>query len=110
MVGLAAYDASKHALWGFTKSAALELASHGIRVNALAPGGVLTPGVIEMTGGAASEGVDPAGGVEEFTAALPLHRLADPDEIAGVALAMVSSIGSYLVGSQVVVDGGALLT
>lgn len=110
MVGLAAYDASKHALWGFTKSAALELAPHGIRVNALAPGGVLTPGVIEMTGGAASEGVDPAGGVAEFTAALPLQRLADPDEIAGVALAMVSSIGTYLVGSQVVVDGGALLT
>jgi 2-deoxy-D-gluconate 3-dehydrogenase len=110
MVGLAAYDASKHALWGFTKNTALELAPHGIRVNALAPGGVLTPGVIELTGAAASEGVDPAGGVEDFTAALPLRRLAEPDEIAVVALGMVSALGSYMVGSQVVVDGGALLT
>jgi len=110
MVGLAAYDASKHALWGFTKNAALELAPHGIRVNALAPGGVLTPGVMAMTGGTVAEGLDPAGGAEDFTAALPLRRLADPDEIAGVALAMVAPIGSYMVGSQVVVDGGALVS
>jgi 2-dehydro-3-deoxy-D-gluconate 5-dehydrogenase len=44
MVGLAAYDASKHGLWGLTKNVALELAAHGIAVNAIAPGGVATPG------------------------------------------------------------------
>ena len=110
MVGLAAYDASKHGLWGFTKNAALELAQHGVRVNALAPGGVLTPGVMEMTRGGAEGDVDPAGGVDDFVAALPTGRLADPDEIATVALAILSPIGSYMVGSQVVVDGGALLT
>jgi 2-dehydro-3-deoxy-D-gluconate 5-dehydrogenase len=43
--GLAHYDASKHGVWGFTKNVALELAEHGIWVNAIAPGGVATPGV-----------------------------------------------------------------
>ena len=45
MIGLAHYDASKHGVWGFTKNVALELAPYKIRVNAIAPGGILTPGV-----------------------------------------------------------------
>ena len=48
MVGLAHYDASKHGVWGFTKNVALELAPHKIWVNAIAPGGIATPGVAEM--------------------------------------------------------------
>ncbi len=50
MVGLAHYDASKHGVWGFTKNAALELAPHKIWVNAIAPGGILTPGVQALQG------------------------------------------------------------
>ena len=48
MVGLAHYDASKHGVWGFTKNAALELSQHKIWVNAIAPGGITTPGISKI--------------------------------------------------------------
>ena len=95
--GLAFYDASKHGLWGFTKNLALELAPHNIRVNAIAPGGVATPG----TGmGKVSE---------DFIAKIPMRRMADADEIGKVALFLASDMASYMTGSQVVADGGTLL-
>lgn len=101
MAGLAAYDASKHGVWGFLKNIALELAPHNIRVNAIAPGGVATPGVQAMTGGK----------VDEATlAAIPMHRLGDPDEIGRAAVFLASDMSSYMTGSQVVVDGGMLLS
>ncbi len=100
MVGLAPYDASKHGAWGFTKSAALELAPHGVRVNAIAPGAIATPGVAEMPG---------AGSLEEFVAAIPLGRIGTADDIATVALFLASGMSGYMTGSQVVVDGGRLL-
>ncbi|MEP7334540.1 MAG: SDR family NAD(P)-dependent oxidoreductase [Actinomycetota bacterium] len=102
MVGLAHYDASKHGVWGFTKNVALELAPHGISVNAIAPGGVLTPGVKAAQGDA----VD----VEAMARAVPMGRFADPDEVGLVALFLASDLSSYMTGSQVVVDGGMLLT
>jgi NAD(P)-dependent dehydrogenase (short-subunit alcohol dehydrogenase family) len=46
MIGLPAYDTPKHGVWGFTKNTAAELAPHGIAVNAVAPGGVITPGTV----------------------------------------------------------------
>lgn len=95
--GLAFYDASKHGLWGFTKNLALELAPHNISVNAIAPGGVATPGT--------GMGKMP----DAFIAKIPLHRLADADEIGKVALFLASDLSSYMTGSQVVVDGGTLL-
>jgi 2-deoxy-D-gluconate 3-dehydrogenase len=102
MIGLAHYDASKHGVWGFTKNVALELAPHGISVNAIAPGGVLTPGVKAAQGDA----VD----VEAMARDVPMGRFADPDEIGRVALFLASELSSYMTGSQVVVDGGMLLT
>jgi 2-dehydro-3-deoxy-D-gluconate 5-dehydrogenase len=99
MVGLAHYDASKHGAWGFTKNVALELAPHGIWVNALAPGGVLTPGVGEVEQGL----------LEAFEAAIPMGRMGVPDDIARAALFLVSDLASYVTGEQVVVDGGRLL-
>ncbi len=99
MVGLAHYDASKHGAWGFTKNVALELAEHGIRVNAIAPGGVRTPGVGEMD----------ADTLGAFEAMVPMHRMADPDEIGRVALFLASELSSYMTGAQIVVDGGRLL-
>ena len=104
-VGLAFYDASKHGLWGFTKNLALELAPHDIRVNAIAPGGVRTPG----TGLGAPANPTLAKITEAFTQKIPMHRMADADEIGTVALFLASGLSSYMTGSQIVVDGGTLL-
>lgn len=107
MVGLAHYDASKHGVWGFTKNSALELAEHRIWVNAIAPGGIATPGVAAMSQGAAAEELAKA--AEAFKARIPMHRMGEPDEIGMVALFLASDMASYMTGSQIVVDGGALL-
>lgn len=111
MVGLAHYDASKHGVWGFTKNAALELAPHNIQVNAIAPGGIQTPGVAAMQQPATSSTPEqqPAKTVEDFLAAIPMRRIGQPDEIGTVALFLASDMASYMTGSQIVVDGGALL-
>jgi 2-deoxy-D-gluconate 3-dehydrogenase len=110
MIGLAHYDASKHGAWGFTKNSALELAPHGIWVNAIAPGGITTPGVQTMQAAAPMpEGVDPRQAVEAFLARIPMRRMGEPDEIGKVALFLASDLATYLTGSQIVVDGGALL-
>lgn len=109
MVGLAHYDASKHGLWGFTKNVALELAQHKIWVNAVAPGGITTPGVAKMQA-PAQPGVDMSKVLEAFMAKIPMHRMGDPDEIGKVVLFLASDMASYMTGSQIVVDGGALLS
>lgn len=108
MVGLAHYDASKHGMWGFTKNSALELAEHNIRVNAIAPGGIATPGVAAMSKGASAEQM--AASTKAFMAKIPMHRMGEPDEIGMVALFLASDMSSYMTGSQIVVDGGALLS
>lgn len=110
-VGLAHYDASKHGVWGFTKNVALELATHKIWVNAIAPGGIMTPGVAEFQKAApAPQGVDPAKMMEQFLAKIPMHRMGEPDDIGKVALFLASDLSSYMTGQQVVVDGGVLLS
>lgn len=109
MVGLAHYDASKHGVWGFTKNCALEFAPHKIWVNAIAPGGIATPGVQEMQKPAA-KGVDMTKVMESFMNKIPMHRMGEPDEIGKVALFLASDMSSYMTGSQIVVDGGALLS
>jgi 2-deoxy-D-gluconate 3-dehydrogenase len=109
MVGLAHYDASKHGLWGFTKNVALELAQHKIWVNAIAPGGIATPGVTKMQG-PTQPGVDMKVVIDAFMAKIPMHRMGDPDEIGKVVLFLASDMASYMTGSQIVVDGGALLS
>lgn len=108
MIGLAHYDASKHGLWGFTKNTALELAEHKIWVNAIAPGGIATPGVAGMNQGASGEQAKAT--VDAFMAKIPMHRMGEPDEIGTVALFLASDMSSYMTGSQIVVDGGALLS
>lgn len=103
MVGLAHYDASKHGAWGFTKNAALEYAPHGIAVNAIAPGGVTTPGT------AALQAPDAMAALEAFLKRIPMRRMGDPDDIGKVALFLASEMSSYMTGAQIIVDGGALL-
>ena len=111
MIGLAHYDASKHGMWGFTKNSALELSQHKIWVNAIAPGGIVTPGVQAMQGAGPQADADTAKKqVEAFMAKIPMHRMGEPDEIGTVALFLASDMSNYMTGSQIVVDGGALLS
>jgi 2-deoxy-D-gluconate 3-dehydrogenase len=99
MVGLSHYDASKHGAWGFTKNVALELAPHDIRVNAIAPGGIKTPGIGDVDDET----------MASFARMIPMGRLGDPDEIGRAALFLASELSSYVTGAQLVVDGGRLL-
>lgn len=111
MVGLAHYDASKHGVWGFTKNSALELAEHKIWVNAIAPGGIATPGVAAMQDASKMpKDIDMKKVTEAFMAKIPMHRMGEPDEIGKVALFLASELSSYMTGEQIVVDGGALLS
>ena len=104
-VGLAVYDASKHGLWGLTKNSALGLAPQNIQVNAIAPGGIATPG----TGAGKPPTKEIKEILEKFMLKIPMKRLGDSDEIGKVALFLASDLSSYMTGSQVVVDGGVLL-
>jgi len=110
MVGLAHYDASKHGVWGFTKNSALELAPHKIWVNAIAPGGITTPGAQEMQQSGSGSAVDMSKTLEAFLNKIPMHRMGEPDDIGKVALFLASDLSSYMTGTQVVVDGGVLLS
>lgn len=94
----AIYCASKHAVIGLTKTAALELAEFSIRVNAIAPGAVQTGLLNRMSGGeAAAQGV---------AQAIPMKRIAKPEEIADAVVWLCSSEASYLTGHTLVIDGG----
>ena len=108
-IGLSTYDASKHGVWGFTKSMALELAPHKIWVNAIAPGGVLTEGVQDMQK-SIPEGIDMTKVMESFLSKIPMKRMGEPDEVGKVALFLASDMSSYITGTQIVVDGGVLLS
>ena len=111
MVGLAHYDASKHGMWGFTKNSALELAKDKIWVNAIAPGGIQTPGVAAMsTTNKSQSDANQSEIVEKFLSKIPMHRMGEPDDIGKVALFLASDLSSYMTGSQIVVDGGVLLS
>lgn len=89
---LHAYVAAKFGLRGITKSAAVELARNGIRVNSIHPGLVHTP---------MSDGV-----TEEFMAPIPMRRGADPSEVSAFVVFLVSDESSYATGAEFVVDGG----
>lgn len=92
-MGYAAYASSKAGLLGLTKVAALELASDGIRVNALVPGGVST----ELNA------LEPNGGVVPET---PMSRRADVSELAAAVAYLASCDASFVTGTEMVVDGG----
>lgn len=97
--GASVYVASKHAVEGLTKSAALEGASQGVRVNAVAPGPVATDMLERFVGGSEEA---KAG----FLATVPARRAASADEIAQTVLFLASDKARYLTGQSLVVDGG----
>jgi 2-deoxy-D-gluconate 3-dehydrogenase len=108
MIGLAAYDASKGGVLMFTKNFALEVAQHGILVNAIAPGGISTEGTSKpLSGTMTPDQLRQL--MEEFSKQIPLRRMGVPDDIAKVAVFLASSAADYMTGEVVVVDGGRLL-
>ncbi len=98
--GVGAYVASKWAVRGMTKTAALEFGQYGIRVNTVHPGGVDTP----MLGG------DELGGVDQSLAfaTQPIPRVSQPIEIARVVLFLASDEASYCTGAEFAADGGRM--
>lgn len=96
---LAHYSASKGGVLGFTRSAALELAQHKIRVNAIAPGAIETPGAK-----IADEEV-----AKQFVQAVPLKRMGQPIDIGKAVVFLASEDSSYVTGQMIVVDGGFTL-
>jgi 3alpha(or 20beta)-hydroxysteroid dehydrogenase len=93
--GRIAYQASKWAIRGMTRSAAVELAEYGVRVNAIVPGWVDT----QM----AANAVVP---VEQLAAGIPFGRIADPAEISALVSFLASPESRYITGTDVVIDGG----
>jgi 2-deoxy-D-gluconate 3-dehydrogenase len=106
--GLSHYGTSKHAIWGLTKTMALELGPDGIRVNAVAPGPSLTEGALEFVQAGAPRGIDVDAQWGAYEARIPLRRLTHPDDVARAALFLASDLGAYVSGAQLVVDGGLL--
>jgi NAD(P)-dependent dehydrogenase (short-subunit alcohol dehydrogenase family) len=98
IAGRAAYHASKHGVIGLTKSAALEYASMGVRINAVCPGTIDTPMVADL----AKE----PDAMKDTLRDLPIGRLGRPEEIAAAVLWLCSSGASFVVGHALVVDGG----
>lgn len=109
MVGLAAYDASKGGVVMFTKNFALEMAPYKIRVNAIAPGGIQTPGTTKPLEGSGLTDEQMKEVMAAFTAKIPLGRMGMPDDIGKVAVFLASSAADYMTGETVIVDGGVLL-
>lgn len=95
--GAVGYTDTKFAVRGMTKAAALELAPSGVRVNSIHPGVIETP-MISQPGTEAA--------VKAFAKAIPLRRIAKPEEVSKLVLFVASDDASYATGSEFVVDGG----
>jgi NAD(P)-dependent dehydrogenase (short-subunit alcohol dehydrogenase family) len=102
MPGTTVYAASKAGLLSLARTFSAELVGRNIRVNAVSPGPVLTP-ILER-GGLTDEAL--ARARESIVAQVPLGRIGRPEEIAKAALFLASADSSYLVGSEIVADGG----
>lgn len=97
--GLPAYVASKHGIVGLTKTAALEYAKSGIRVNAVCPGVIKTDMIDRLTGSQKEA-------EEQFAEMEPVGRLGEPEEVANAVVWMCSDEASFVTGHAMAVDGG----
>ncbi|MFL5813757.1 MAG: SDR family NAD(P)-dependent oxidoreductase [Bdellovibrionia bacterium] len=97
--GMGPYHATKHGVLGLTKSAALENAKKGIRVNAVCPGLIMTPMIDKMV-------QDKPDILDVFTAAVPMGRAGKPEEVASAVIYLSSPQAGFITGQCIVVDGG----
>lgn len=107
--GMSVYVASKHAVLALTKSAALEMAPYGVRVNAVAPGATNTDMMRRIEKNAV--GADKAAEAKKaFEAAVPMGRYATPEEIADLMVFLASDKSAFIDGTMVRIDGGMSAT
>jgi NAD(P)-dependent dehydrogenase (short-subunit alcohol dehydrogenase family) len=106
-IGDSAYGSTKAAIIGLTKSLALELAEYGITVNAICPGYILTPGVRQAA--RESEPENPQSVVDAIAGRVPMKRLGTIEELGNLAAFLASDESSYITGTHIVIDGGAIL-
>jgi len=97
------YHAAKHGILGFTKSAALEYASRGIRINAICPGLIWTPMADQMVADGQGEAL------KAMEKSVPMGRVGRPEEIANAVLWLCSDAASYVTGQSISVDGGFIM-
>ena len=97
------YHAAKHGVLGFTKSAALEYAARGIRINAICPGLIQTPMSDQMVAAGQGEAL------KEMEKSIPMGRVGRPEEIAHAVLWLCSDAASYVTGQSISVDGGFIM-
>ena len=96
-LNLAHYSTSKGGVLGFTRAAALELAQYGIRVNAIAPGAIETPGIKKVMEEKA---------LKQFEQTIPQRRIGKPEDIANLVVFLASDESSYITGQLITADGG----
>jgi NAD(P)-dependent dehydrogenase (short-subunit alcohol dehydrogenase family) len=101
LAGGAAYSASKHGVLGLTKTAALQYAKVGIRINAVCPGSIRTPLSKDLL---SNPGVE-----AEMKARIPVGRIGTPEEVAEAVVWLCSDAASYVTGHGMVVDGGLVI-
>lgn len=96
--GIGAYVASKHGILGLTKSAALDYAAQGIRINAVAPGPILSERIQQL----------PDSAREPIVAAVPMRRIGRPEEVAAAAAWLCSDQAAFITGTTLSIDGGRM--
>lgn len=101
--GLSGYVASKHAVIGLTRTAAVEYGAQGVRVNAVCPGPTATRMIASLESQTGAGANDPG---ERYRAMIPIGRYAEPNEIADLVLFLCSDLSRSISGAQYLIDGG----
>ena len=105
--GETAYSATKGAVWGFTRSLALEVAQYGINVNAICPGFIETPMLIEAASDTSSKDLEST--VKQLARGIPMGRLGTIEELGELVAFLASDESKYITGTPIIIDGGSTI-